>query len=166
MNRQAVVFLMPIAALLIIGAIIGMNWWKGRVVKQEPSPIPFTQETELSEEGQDLAVKNGMNKEDSIQLKKVKETVEGIALANLSDDRKSLTVAASLPEITKGYYQVWLQKDGNTVWIGVLEMSKAGYMLDYQSATPISEDTRVVISQEMTKRAPIENELMGGQLKK
>jgi hypothetical protein len=168
MKRQAALFLLPIVVLILIGAVVGVRWWRSQTPTASPSPIPLVSETsDLSDEEAELIKKANLSEKETVTLKKV-NGADAVGAVKVSENRNSLTVAATLPMLKTGeMYQVWLKaKDGSMLKIGVLSYGKGGYMLDYRSAAPLPSDAVIVVSRETNNDSNAETILLEGMLKK
>ena len=99
--------IVPVLLILAIGLALGYRWWSQRTDRGQ-----LTDGTmmigELDDQGRNLADRLAIPYDDAQQLQAVDET-DGSAVVRLSEDGRSLTVAASLPRLSSGAYQVWLQ---------------------------------------------------------
>jgi len=168
MNRQTILFLLPILALLLIGGTYTFKWWRARTSVPRPTPTTLEEGINIEEEGKSLIENFGLSEENSVQLK-ASEGVSGVGVANLSDDRKELTIIASLPELTGenagSKYQVWMQTESNQLEkIGEMRLEKGGYVLDVSNSQALPEFFSLVISLEKIDDETIEKEMMRGQI--
>ena len=158
MNRW-LVFLLPILAVTIVGAIIFSKWWTTRTAN-----IPDTGATTqapLQESGQSLLSKFGMTDDRAIQLDPVDDTKEAVGVVNMSEDNKTATIVADLPVPQGSVYQAWTNDEtGEYVKLGTLQPRKGGYILEYSlkegEVTPLS----ITISEEKKNDATMESPIL------
>ena len=168
MNRQTILFLLPILALLLIGGTYTFKWWRARTSISRPTPTTLEEGINIEEEGKSLIEDFGLSEENSTQLKP-SEGVSGVGVANVGDDGKELTIIASLPEPSGedagAVYQIWVQRDGGEFEkLGTMRREKGGYLLDVSKAESFPETFVVMISLERTNDNTVEKEMMRGQI--
>lgn len=160
--KDKAMFLLPIFFLFFIVLFFAYRWWKSKTqIEVLPSPTPTLQ---LEERDRTLLKKFGVSETNSVSLNSVTSADVSGAIS-WSADKKSLTVAATLPDLSKGFYQVWMDKgDGTLVPLGRMRKEKAGYLFDYVPPTPLSSSLTIVVSKELRDDAAIETQLLEGKL--
>ncbi len=154
-------YLLPIILVSVLGLYLGMKWWNSQTANM-PQPA-LTEGLSVDERGESLLKQFGLNKDRSAQLK---GTGEGYGVVRWSEDKKSMTVVADLPLLSRGVYQVW-SKDAQNVLtkLGTMRYSKGGYVLDYSSKTNLPSTLSVVVSKEMKNDGNLEEKVLDGEVK-
>ena len=161
--KDKVMFLLPILVLVFLGVFYSYRWWSAKNRLRAPE-ISDQGNVEISEQGNSLLQKFGVPKQNSIQMQGVDDS-EGLGVVNWSDDKKSLTIVATLPELRSGYYQAWLENaDGNIIKLGTLKVEKAGFLLDYVSRVPLIGELTIIVSKETKNDNFLEKTLLEGAL--
>ena len=161
--KDKVMFLLPILVLVFLGVFYSYRWWSAKNRLRAPE-ISDQGNVEISEQGNSLLQKFGVPKQNSIQMQSVDDS-EGLGVVNWSDDKKSLTIIGTLPELRSGYYQAWLENaDGNIIKLGTLKVEKAGFLLDYVSRVPLTGELTIIVSKETKNDNFLEKTLLEGAL--
>ncbi len=161
--KRVSMYLLPIAALLLLGGIFVSKWWKNTTSGLNPSPLPMSEGIEIEDNGRTLLKNFGLTDDNATGLKNVsKET--GVGVVQWGDEaRKSFTVVANVENVPGTWVQAWIMNaDGTFTKIGTLTEQKAGYILDYKLSANQEAPTGVVVSREKTNDNTIEEKLLEG----
>ena len=156
--------IVPVLLILAIGLALGYRWWSQRTDRGQ-----LTDGTmmigELDDQGRNLADRLAIPYDDAQQLQAVDET-DGSAVVRLSEDGRSLTVAASLPRLSSGAYQVWLQTDEGLQVLGSMREGKGAYLLEYRTAgdQELPKVFEIVVSAETVLDGELEQPLFAGSV--
>ena len=161
--KEKIMFLLPIFLVLCVGVFFSYRWWKARVQTSSLSDIPVNGGVEVGEREQSLLKKFGMQNQNSIELSSIDNT-QGYGAVNWSDDKKTVTVVAALPDLKNGVYQVWVTRDSKLTKVGTLVKEKAGYVLDYSVKTPLAGEVEITISVEQKNDTTLEKPILEGTI--
>lgn len=160
MNRNPL-FLLPILVVLAFGVVLGYKWWNAQTSNIPKPQGVLTEGVSVDDNGQALLKKFGIPEKRVTQLKSVGRT-EGYGVVQWSEDRRSMTVLANLPQLQKGFYQAWMIVEGSSTSLGSMRMGKGGYVVDYTSLSKLPEVMSVVVSQEWKKDNILEEKVLEG----
>ncbi len=161
--KEKIMFLLPIFLVLCVGVFFSYRWWKARTNVSSLSNIPVNEGIEVGEREQSLLKKFGVKNQNSIELYPV-EGAQGYGAVNWSDDKKTVTVVAALPDLNSGVYQVWITRDSKVARLGTLVKEKAGYVLDYSVKTPLTGEIKITISVEQKNDTTLEKPILEGTI--
>jgi len=161
--KRVSMFLLPIAALLLLGGIFLAKWWKNTISGLNPSPLPMSEGIEIEDNGRSLLKNFGMTDENATGLKNVSEEA-GVGVVQWGDDEhKSFTVVANVESMPGTWVQAWIQReDGSYMKIGTLREQKAGFILDYTLPEGAAEPKAVVVTREKVNDNTMEEKLLEG----
>ena len=163
MKRDLLV--VPVLLTLAIGLAVGYRWWAQRTDRGQLTDTSVLDIQELDENARSLADRLAIPYSDAQQLNAVDETT-GSAVVRLGEDGRSFTVAASLPRLASGAYQVWLRTNEGLDLLGSMREGKGVYLFDYLSANDAdpAKPLTIVVSEETTLDRAIERPIFEGEL--
>jgi hypothetical protein len=158
---------------IVIGAVLlvllaGFIYIRQRAMQDEDMIVPETLSSEqIFEEKFNIQIPEDADK---AELKMVGDLDgSGIAIRKFEEGKFTHSVLVDLPDPQQGYfYEGWLAKgeEGEEnyaiVSTGKLRLAKGGWMLDYTSATDLSDHSKVIVSLEKTFDRNLESKVLEG----
>ncbi len=158
---------------LILLLVLGWWWWRGDSLvspenqqeSQRPTGLSVDPEGERAE---------AFLEDSGIEIPEDQERVvledvgggenTGVMAWSAEEGRASITVIASLPDLTTGTYAAWLRYEDEFTRMGNLRLAKSGYLLDSDvDAALLSRAQQVIVSREtgVDRGEPVDRVLEG-----
>jgi hypothetical protein len=158
-------FVFPVAALLIV-IWLAFSWWKGQTPDKTGDIAGFGEGMQIEDltDAERKDVMKGSGDYKSVKLEGAAEAM-GQVRYEIADGKIKFSVSANLPELTSGFYQVWLKAvdSGALRKAFKLEDSKGGYMNSAaitQEALPFD----VVVTKELVDDETQETVVLQGRV--
>jgi len=165
--KKYVPFIFPAIALLIV-LFLGYRWYSAQTTKPTADASPVVEGMKIDELSTEEVRKLQVGSKDlpSVELKGAGEG-NGQVRYEVNGQRVYFTVAANLPELTEGMYQVWLRQlnSENRTKAFVLDDSKGGLM-GSASIDASMMPFEVIVSKETKNDDQIETVVLTGTVQK
>lgn len=161
-------FVFPLIAFLIV-IFLAVRWYNSKTRRGDGQIPDFADNVKIEDLGQTQVdqMKNQPAKDEkTVELNGTGE-VKGQVRYDVKDGKVYFSVYANLPQLSQGYYQVWLKKVDSDAKRPAFQLSftKSGYV----GSAAISSDTlpfEVVVTKQNNENEPMGAPLLRGVLPK
>lgn len=154
-----------IALFLFVAVILGMSAYATQLSKSPKNNQYITStpvENSKTQQGESGSLL-GLSNESGLQMKNLGK-VEGFAVASLSSSRTELEIAASLPDLVNGQYDVLLKRGREELSRTKMKSEKGGYIATIEESAPLAKGVEVWIVASLKGQSEVEESLFSLEL--